>query len=1193
MKNTRLARRCMAFMPLAIVLAGIFSTAAAVGEEPALEKPSVLMLPAVLSAGANNAIRAEAEAACDRLAQGIAAAGLARVVDRRQLDRVLQERDLAAKPAGPMLSYDAMIRLEVDNARLAPEARLSLIDLSTGNVLREHTFRWPLAEADIAPIVAICREAFKGVGKPTAGKLRVRALWAAEAVVNERLRPLARRLIDVFEQSFKRSDRVVLVHHFEAATSKEESLLLLMGLSQLPGGRQFTPQADATIELRVVEGDGRGKTFPETPVEIGVRLRKGADYAGDWATTAGLVRDFDSLIPQAWQKLAGSLGEVRPDAAGALLDEMALRRKQAEAELQAMRNLSIASPSNQNDDRKYLKTALTILAHAEAAVKLDPTYSTAVCAQIRALDEVCYWDWREPRQMPDANLRTLREAIRCIERFRDNGELCGSACSNVLFSMLRSPLWRLREMDKFTDLLRHFDETTIALAPEWLRSIDDVKRLLERGLEDDVSVRFFRFDVAATMAIITYRGMILSSVPAAEREAWLEGILRRCDERAARCFAGKHDNRIGVYDWIEYANLRIRAAELSMMDGRPELAARILRRILSDAPSSFCGQFVGSSSQLMRRVIAGTGDARLSADFEQWCRQMGRQKVSLIEVRWPALNVFPPQRSPEAAKEQYEWLRKHCVEVDMPRRSESPYSPRHQALAEGDGRLYLAAKQVTYQFGYVPLDGRGHPIGKPLLAKHGMKVWSDIHTIPRPSIDKTSEITSACYADGKLFVGTRGSGMHEFDPKTETWKPYGPEQGLPSAAVLDMIPIGRQMLYCSSEHTHFTLNTVDGAVTLVCPALHGRSYLSLCLLWFDGDRLMAIESQGIWSDVLGKDPRLARLSHRTCYGWDSCEMHLGIVGAAEAAGRRFYSCRGGLYEINPAGNVIRSWWTGYSIHPAGSGLSTNTGMPVSAPADCPIVGLPKIQVAGSRLVLADGDHVVIYDLKTDTWYDGVCAGFITPRGGLWMRNIASEGLCYLSLDDVIQRAKDTGRSITTAEFRRRKQQFIDAAAPLDRAKFNLGMRRFDKAKTAFQEVLDAEPNQPEALILMGFLHDACCLNQPDEAIRYYRRAAELKDNPAASYSGMYYQLCILRNRSEWRDVLDLCETILRRYLDWTTSDEGKSYRFVTTAGGNWAKTTRNNRRQKRLTERKGLEIGKRRPHPQPLSQGGREQVFNR
>jgi tetratricopeptide (TPR) repeat protein len=126
-------------------------------------------------------------------------------------------------------------------------------------------------------------------------------------------------------------------------------------------------------------------------------------------------------------------------------------------------------------------------------------------------------------------------------------------------------------------------------------------------------------------------------------------------------------------------------------------------------------------------------------------------------------------------------------------------------------------------------------------------------------------------------------------------------------------------------------------------------------------------------------------------------------------------------------------------------------------------------------------------------------------------------------------AKAAGRVMTTTEYRRRKQQFIDAAQPLDRAKLNLGMHRFDQAKAALRQVLDAEPNQPDALILMGFLHDRSCLNRPDEAIEYYRRAAALEDDPIASYSGMYLWVCVLKNRRQWKETVDLCEKILQRY----------------------------------------------------------------
>ena len=196
------------------------------------------------------------------------------------------------------------------------------------------------------------------------GKLRVRALWSEDAIDNERLRPLGKRLINVFDESLRRSERIALVHHLEVATSKEESLLLLLGLSRLPGGRQFAPQADATISCASSKETAKARRLP-TRRSIGVRLRKGAGYQGDWLTTAGLVRDFDALVPQAWRTLARSLREVRAETATMLLDEMSLRRKQAEAEVQIVKAVRKPQPSGINDAAKIRIDAA--MHHAEAA----------------------------------------------------------------------------------------------------------------------------------------------------------------------------------------------------------------------------------------------------------------------------------------------------------------------------------------------------------------------------------------------------------------------------------------------------------------------------------------------------------------------------------------------------------------------------------------------------------------------------------------------------------------------------------------------------------------------------------------------------------------------------------------------------------------------------------------------------------
>lgn len=1089
--------------------------------------PSVVFLPPRVPAPASR-LQAAAELACDRLAQELAAAGIARVVDRAQVDRILAERAMDPKAIRPLVSYDAMVRLEIDTSRMLPAATVSLVDLSTGNVLGQETFGWPLKESDVGPMLALCRSALRGVVKPAVGKLRVRALWPDRAIVNERIAPLGRRLVEVFHESLRRSDRIVLVHHLEAATAKEESLLLLMGLSRLPGARQFSPQADATIELRVVEGDGRGKTFPETPVQIGVRLRKGAGFEGDWVTTEGLVRDFDALLPRAWQKLAGSLGEARPETAARLLDEMSLRRKQAAAEVQAAADLEKAAGTRR--DKARLEAYRAQLAHAEAAVKLDPTYPEAADAYVRALYQVSYFDWKEPKQVPDAPLRTLREAARYAGRFPHNAKLCGSLCSSAIYGLYRSPLNRLYGLVDGAEPLAPVRKGTLVLTPELVEGLEAVKQLLERGLEDDVALRF---DSAERMVAVTYHGMESLDVPPAERQAWLERVLRRAGEKIKRVEKTSH---FPDSEWNEYLRMKIRIAELFMEDGCMDRA----KQIVAQVPAEMAVRYGAWSSvtQLMRAVAVKTDDARLLAELNRLIDRKKGQRVGLLWIEWPKVDVFAGKKDLDSVYVDKGRSRLQVVEVRARRPPEYHFLPRHQALAEGGGRLYFLVSHARTVVAYVPLDDQGRPIGHAVRGQSDRPMWDNVRSIPQPKVKKDLSVEVARYLDGKLYLGTRRDGLLVFDLKAETWKRYGPEQGLPSSSVERFFPLGDRRLYGASRTGHFTLDLESGAVTL----LHRgdeqhRQYVDsrLELLWRDGTRVMGLGTYGTWTDLLAAEPAYSRLPRTTCYGWHLGESpHLGAFTAAEADGRRFYLCRGGLYEIDAAGKTLRTWWRRYRLQPAGGGLGVNTGLDVVAPADCPIVDLPQLYACGPRLVFADHQRLTVFDPKTDTWYGPVAASgcevtLTTPGGGLWGKISPSDGLFYLPLDNLLEYARSAGRVVTTDEYRRRKEQLVEAAAPLDRGKLNLGMRRFDKAKAAFAQVLDADPNQPEALLLMGLLHDRNGLRRPDEAIEYYRRAADLKDNGNASYSGMYLWACVLKDGNRWPETVELCERILRRY----------------------------------------------------------------
>ena len=72
---------------------------------------------------------------------------------------------------------------------------------------------------------------------------------------------------------------------------------------------------------------------------------------------------------------------------------------------------------------------------------------------------------------------------------------------------------------------------------------------------------------------------------------------------------------------------------------------------------------------------------------------------------------------------------------------------------------------------------------------------------------------------------------------------------------------------------------------------------------------------------------------------------------------------------------------------------------------------------------------------------------------------------------------------------------------------------------------------------MGFLRDRNCLNRPEEAIQWYRRLAAVEGDRSASFMGMYSWLCVLQDRRQWQETLDLSEKTLQLYPDLVYYDK--------------------------------------------------------
>lgn len=1143
--------------------------------------PSVVLLTPRFRSPAGPQLVATAELAGDRLLQEIAAAGLARVVDRTQLDRMLQERNLQASLPKPMLSYDAMVRMEIDASRLTPATMLSVIDLSTGNILKERKFGWPLVETDLPPILSLCREALKQVTKRTGGRLRVRTLWCENAISNERLRPLGKRLIEVFDASLQRSDRVILVRHLEAASSKEEAMLLLLGLSRLPGERRFSPQADATIELRLEEGDGQGKTFPETPVEIGVRLRKGADYQGDWTKTPGLVRDFDTSIPEAWRKLATLLRDVPPDTATTLLNEMTLRRKQAEAELQIVDDLRDAAASNRHDGSsrlRHLKAALEALPHAEAAAKLDPSSAAAAEAIVQALADISCTDYKAPRQMRDAAVRTIREAAHCIERFPQESRICRRVCEYANCGLCRSPLRQLLDRDERRDMLisdedsrtvgRKWkqvwratswltidDEEPLVMTPETNQDFDHVRLLLEYWINGRAIIR--SFPELRCMIFVIYHGMERFDVPVSDRAAWLEKISMACSANIARNLT---DAGQGLR-WFEYCDVQLRIVNRLIADKQIASARRIIIRTEEVVPAAYWLR--SNNSHSIEAAIRAMGDDELLAGLEKR-RQQGADAPRFLFIPIPRVDVFAGHGGSAINRESV-----NCPEgYDAPPlkfqiirvrpETGAAHNWEYAPLAQGDGRLYFVRSQQQFPgaypndiIAYVPLDRAGRPVGKP-ESQNG-QFWSGVQAMPQPNIGKTPAVTVALYVGGRLYLGTKSAGLHVFDPKSNRWQSYGPQQGLPSSLVQQMCPIGGQRLYCTAGDIHYTFDGADGAVKLFQILLPAKLqepnrkglYVSRWFLtWHDGGQLKALDTGGVWTDLLGATPTHDQIDRPSYGGWGAVQYNT-IQDAGEAAGRLFFRNEYGLHEFAVDKHIVRSWWSHFDPK-----LSTDLGWGFTAPATCPLPRWPKaMRSLGSKLILMQSGSLVMYDVSTDTWFGPLGfsstgdAQFVMADGVLWGATPVGDGLAGVPLDDAMQQAKAIGRVMTTSEYLRQRQAFVDKAPLLSRATLLITMRQFDAAKAVLQQLLLSGTSKPQALFLMGFLHDRDCLKQPADALKYYRQLTELPDDIDSLYTGMYYSMCVLKDCQRWDEAIRLSSMLLQRFPALGEYPRGKIQRI--------------------------------------------------
>ncbi|MBN1343925.1 MAG: hypothetical protein JXQ73_14675 [Phycisphaerae bacterium] len=1105
---------------------------------------AIVILPPQVSPTESVALRSAAEIVCDRLSQELSCTDGVQVLDRAHIDRLLGEKKAGTGSSGHLTSYDAMVRLEIRADRIAPRSVLRIIDLSTGNVIAEHDADWPIGESEVPAMVEACRRGLESLSGKETGKLKVRVMEPGQMFRNDRLLPFVTRLDQLLKECLSRSSQVLCVRHIEAGSSKEESLLLMMGLSRLPGGRHFAPQADAVIGYELEEREALGKTFEETVVTLKLSVREGPQRHETRLAISGTIGGYDALVTQAWEKLSRCLSEIDRTAARDVLDDYAVRRRQAAVEIEAATSLFMPKgasgphaywvvyrqPADNTEEamsrcrQKYRKR----LHHTGAAVKLDPTSENARYEHVISLIGMAYFCQRAEVPSDEVTQELLPEMLRYLRDFEPSPRRIMEISGFLPLILSGSP---------FRELAGRIE---VELDPGSLRCIEYLKELVELVFSSPIDALHEKIDasVAAVCGGMRHRGLPLS-----DRERWLDRVLAMCEVQAQQ--ARKADRRSIAYGLgIEnHYFIRTRIAQLAIEDGQLARAKQLLREVVDWKRNRHPSVY--TRWQLLKECIVQLDDPDLFAEYTRWKRgfESGEVETRFVEIRWPEIDLFG-----DFGRDRYGGLTSSMpgpkilsIGIEV--------SPGNSLLAGYIGGLAQAGDQlyavVSKRGGAtkdgllngeaiacLPLDKTGRPLGQ-LKTPAGKlwPVWDTLRMLPAPEGLSSLRITQAQFVDGELFLGTAGTGLLALDVKTEQWSRWGPAQGLPGASVCSFHPLRTDLVYCAGDGGHFTLDLAHGTVRL----LHRSAPAGLRLIWQDGQDLVGIGPLGVWRGLRTATPEMRALPREWPYGWSFDAEEAGpILSGVRIESRCFYACRTGLFEIDANGELRGRWGARFEQSP------DRAKDPITLPPESPINFLPLgLERVGSLLLVWSGTQQrgsVLYDPAADTWYGPLSCGMfrrvLGTSNGMWFVSCLTLG--YIHVEDFMAEAKRLGRVMSTSEYERRKREFIQGSSPLDQAKFAIGMRRLPLATALLKQALADHPDDTEALTLLALIHLRWGEPNADEVLTCCRRLEGLIGNADAVFTGMYLRTEMLAAQGQVEEARAVAARVRERFqrLEW-------------------------------------------------------------
>ena len=1123
---------------LAAGLAGLHCSRPEPGSVPRAKKAIVESVPAhddsntisfvILPPEADHGTEGQTQAAglfCDLLAERLSKVPGFAVVDRSRLDRILAERAIDGPGQPPLLSYDAMVRVRPEGTTEDPTVSVEVVDLSLGNLAASGKWQWrPGGDTAVSKAADLCASTRHMLTMGSGNRVKIRVLNVTAVDKVARLEPLGQRLLATFQETLARSPRVRLVHHLEAATAKEESLLLMMGLSRLPEGRTFSPQADATLQFRLGEKQAVGKTFEDTVIELAFRLDR-AGVSGQWLAVTDKVSQWDELVSAAWARLSGELSSLDPGAAKAALQEMAIRRRQAQAELAKFddwEKLYFPPPERQ---RRW-QAAVT-------AAKLDPTNEMAAFYSVVLNPKHPYGGSYRTGQHIAERRQFLEGGLVYLRRFPQNAKrragMARMMWNSSTFSV--SAGFGRRSICQFEQ-----DDVIVRLAEE----------LLNIYLADSLIEMNDWGPFTSGLILALYDAKRKDGMPKDQARNWME----QTDQRAwplFRAWAKTQAHRREEVLWRYQSDFALQA----LRDNEPDRLRSVLKRILEE-PTPKHGL---TDMREMEERLRQRGEDELLERLQQWSRGERDRRDGQSQIAVRPLAVGWPVGRPLSDKPRR--IAPTCLNWTRPNGKGASQRVPLVPLAVADGRLYVLFDEglrnvlmtpasntqvdVELRLGCVSLDASGAPAG-------------DVQILAKPPLTRKTVPHAACLLRGRLYIGTEHSGILAYDVKAGTWKRYGTQEGLPDWNVGKLFVLDGRTLLCLSrgknlEQIAFTLDVESESVKLLHRIKRDRP-VPLFLtsgIWRDGDKVRALSYSYFLADILTPQPVVRPWPSAMPHKWPAPEGAPRRLQMAVVEDRRFVLAASGLYEIDVKANAVRTWL----LNTHGVIRSSSRSLlyprheiqtvPVWSEIPGTIPGAPDSRcsiVAANEnymlLFITKPDACILYEPRKDRWHGPVTfsirgvqhppEAIATDKGFVF----GGETLQYVSIADMIAPDGASDNAITSEQYRRRLKDVAKNLSELDKAKMAFAEQDFARSEAMLKGILKQDATNAEAMYLLGLMHHPACRNQPEVALEWFDRLAKM-DDPSAALTGSLMRYYLEVDLQQWQEARDTGNRILSAY----------------------------------------------------------------